>query len=233
MLKTVFFDWFETIARYEPPRHELYKQVFQQVNIDLPARAIVRGLLAADRYLFEENVKCPLHQRSVEEQMAVYLRYPEEIGKAAGITIPRDVQIKVIQKALKLSKSFIFVLFDDVLITMELLKNSGLKIGLLTNATKESLSVTGKLGLTPYLDFIVNSEEAGALKPDPVIFRAALKRAGAKPEEAMHVGDQYELDIVGAKGVGITPVLIDREDAYPEITDCTRIRTLTELGKLI
>ncbi|GAF78092.1 unnamed protein product, partial [marine sediment metagenome] len=57
----------------------------------------------------------------------------------------------------------------------------------------------------------------------------ALERAGVNASETIHVGDQYKLDVVGARGVGISPILIDRDNVYPEITDCPRIRSLTEL----
>lgn len=43
------------------------------------------------------------------------------------------------------------------------------------------------------------------------------------------MGDHYQLDVLGAKAVGINPVLIDRFDLFPEITDCVRIRSLAEL----
>ena len=45
------------------------------------------------------------------------------------------------------------------------------------------------------------------------------------------IGDQYLIDIVGSREVGIQPILIDRCDLYPHITDCPRIRTLPEVEK--
>ncbi len=86
-----------------------------------------------------------------------------------------------------------------------------------------------KLGLEPYLDFVVTSQEVGADKPKPPIFLAALDKARVNASKAVHVGDQYNMDVVGARGVGIAPILIDRYDTYPEVSDCPRIRSLTEL----
>ena len=83
--------------------------------------------------------------------------------------------------------------------------------------------------MKPYLDFIVTSTEAGADKPNPAIFRLALERAGVNSTEAVHVGDQYHLDIIGARGVGINTILLDRFDFYPDVNDCPRIHSLTEL----
>ncbi len=88
-----------------------------------------------------------------------------------------------------------------------------------------------QLGLEPYLDFVVTSKEAGADKPKPPIFLAALDKAGVNASEAVHVGDQYKLDVIGARGVGISPILIDRYDIYPNISDCPRIHSLTELAQ--
>ena len=90
-----------------------------------------------------------------------------------------------------------------------------------------------ELGLTSYLDFVVNSQEVGANKPEPPIFLAALEKAGVEASEAVHVGDQYALDVLGARGVGISPVLIDRYDIEPEVSDCPRVRTLPELVQYI
>ena len=49
----------------------------------------------------------------------------------------------------------------------------------------------------------------------------------------MHVGDQLSSDIDGARGVGINPVLLDRDGNHEEVTDCPRIETLMELSPLL
>ena len=61
----------------------------------------------------------------------------------------------------------------------------------------------------------------------------ALEKARVKPEEAVHVGDQYKLDVMGARGVGITPILIDRYDVYPKVSDCPRIQSLSQLAEYL
>jgi putative hydrolase of the HAD superfamily len=66
-------------------------------------------------------------------------------------------------------------------------------------------------------------------KPDPRLFRLALQRAGAAPEEAVHVGDLYEVDVVGARAAGIRAILLDPAGLYPE-ADCPRVRSLGELA---
>ena len=69
-------------------------------------------------------------------------------------------------------------------------------------------------------------------KPDPHIFEYTLKAVGVSAEETVHVGDTYEADIVGAREVGIRPILIDREGSQAGIWHET-IRSLAELPKLL
>jgi putative hydrolase of the HAD superfamily len=76
---------------------------------------------------------------------------------------------------------------------------------------------------------VVTSKEVGSNKPEPPIFLAALDRAGVSASEAVYVGDQYDTDVVGARGVGIKPILIDRYGLMPEVSDCPRIRSLPEV----
>ena len=49
----------------------------------------------------------------------------------------------------------------------------------------------------------------------PVIFRAALEAAGIPAARAVHVGDSYTKDVLGAVGAGMTAMLLQREGAPP------------------
>ncbi|MFC1899116.1 HAD family hydrolase [Chloroflexota bacterium] len=231
MIRAVFFDWFYTLAHFEPQRHLLYKQAFSEVGIDLPPEKIVRSMLITDEYFYAENTKSAVAKRSPEEQLEVYLHYPLAILADAAIDTPEDTSIKILKVVQESFKGTSFALFDDVLPALKLLRKRGLTTGLITNLNRDMPSICRELGLDEYLDFIVTSAEAGVDKPDPTIFTAALKKAGLKAREAVHVGDQYQIDVVGARGVGINPVFIDRYDIYPAVNDCPRIMTLVGLEK--
>jgi len=106
-------------------------------------------------------------------------------------------------------------------------------VGLLTNLDRDMVPICRALGLEAYINFVVTSKEAGADKPDSPIFLAALEKAGVNASEAIHIGDQYRFDVIGARTVGINPILIDRYDIHPDISDCPRIQSLTELAQHI
>ena len=93
--------------------------------------------------------------------------------------------------------------------------------------------VCEELGLSPYLDFTITSADVGTSKPHPPIFLEALRRAQAEPQEAIHVGDQYDTDVKGALGVGIHPVLLDRDKLSGDIAECPRIVGLAEVVDLV
>ena len=229
VVRAVFFDWFNTLARYEPPREELHSKLLSEFGVTVSPRDLMPGLLAADRFYFTDAVRSPWQKRPAEEQAKLYLRYSEIMFGTAGITMEKELLSQVIRRWPELQRQMRFNLFDDVLATLDLLKGDRLILGLLTNATREAVAVREKLGLGPYLSFAVTSEEAGVEKPEPGIFLLALERAGVKASEAVHVGDQYEIDVAGARGAGIKPIMIDRYDLYPDVKDCPRISSLLDL----
>jgi len=230
LIKAVFFDWYNTLAQYEPPREQLQSQALQEFGINASPRELERGLLIADRNYFEESARSPIRERSTEEQSLFYIQYQKTVLSEVGVNLSEELLLKLMDKLQQLYRGLTFALFDDVLSTLKELKEQGFTLGLLTNLPSGIDTICENLGVKPYLDFTVTSAEAGADKPNPAIFRLALERAGVSAKEAIHVGDQYGLDIVGARELGIRPILLDRSDMYSEINDCPRIHSLTELA---
>ena len=66
-------------------------------------------------------------------------------------------------------------------------------------------------GLRKYFKTITTSEEAGVKKPDPAIFHYALSKAGTVVEESLMIGDNLEVDIIGAKNVGMDQMFFNVE----------------------
>ena len=94
--------------------------------------------------------------------------------------------------------------------------------------------LTERLGIAHYFDAIVASHDARVLsaKPDPHIFNYTLAAIGVSAAEAVHVGDTYEADIIGAQNAGIRPILIDRDGTQTGRWHET-IQNLSELPKLL
>lgn len=230
-IKAVFFDWFNTLARYEPARDESARRVMHEYGYEVTLDKVRQAMAAADKDWFEENTRSSIRLRSAAEQAKAYARHHQMILKGAGIDLSAkpDLLAKVVTRMQTLSSAMHFVLFDDVVPALKSVRERKLAIGLLTNLDRDMAAMSRELGIGEYIDVTVTSGEIGVDKPDPRIFQAALKRAGVKAAEAVLVGDQYKNDILGARGVGMKGILIDRHNMFSDITDCPRLRTLTEV----
>ena len=88
--------------------------------------------------------------------------------------------------------------------------------GIVTNGSRNQRRKCRAAGLSQLAPFIIVSEEAGYAKPDPRIFRDALKATGlTSPEQIMFVGDNPLADIDGAKRFGMKVAWIRRGRQYP------------------
>jgi putative hydrolase of the HAD superfamily len=86
-----------------------------------------------------------------------------------------------------------------------------------------------RAGLERYLDFTITAKDVGAGKPETIIFSTALKKADLAASEVIYVGDQYQIDVLGANRAGIEAVLVDRYNLVSPPQDCTYINNLSEL----
>jgi putative hydrolase of the HAD superfamily len=229
LIKAVIFDWFSTLAHYDPPREQLQAQVLRELGFNVTLTDIQRALVLADRDLYAEFSELSLEDRSPEERLQTFIRHQQGIMTRAGIDADTALAEKAITKLGELNAGRHFALFDDVIPTIRMLKERRLVTGLLTNIRRGIHETCQELGLEPYLDFIISPAEAGADKPDPAIFQLALKKAGVEASEAIYIGDQYLQDMVGARNAGIAPILIDRFNVSPEFTGAPRILSLTEV----
>jgi putative hydrolase of the HAD superfamily len=231
MIKAVFFDLYQTLVRYEPPREELEAKVLKDLGIDVTPAALVRPIVAADEFIYNEIARRSLSARSREEKTALYLRYQEVLLREAGITCSQKV-IYSLLGAMQQAKMDL-VLFDDVAPALDELKSRGLVLGLISNVEQDMNETLTRLNLPARLTILVTSQDAGAAKPRPEIFRYALKKAGLEPAEAIYIGDQYQVDVIGSRGAGMKAILIDRNYYYRNITDCPRIRSLGEVKQYL
>ena len=85
---------------------------------------------------------------------------------------------------------------------LETLAARGLALGVVSNWDCTLPRHLEALGLARFFAAVVTSAEAGAAKPDPRIFAAALERLGAAPDRTIHVGDGRS-DALGAAAAGI------------------------------
>ena len=231
MVKAVFFDFYKTLVYFWPALEDIQEASCKELGLNVNKKKVKRGYALADEFMSKENASLPLANRPPEERDAFFAEYERLVLKGAGVDVTLRLASQVWSMAILVPKQF--APFDDAVPALKLLKERGITVGVISNLRQDMGKLCDDLGLSPHLDFCMTSEEAGAEKPHPPIFLAALERAGVSASEAVHVGDQYQSDVEGARAVGITPVLLDRDHLYKNINDCPRIGGLPELDRLI
>jgi putative hydrolase of the HAD superfamily len=232
VIKAIFFDWFNTLASYNPSREELYYIALKNLGLEVSLKNIHRGLMKADQNLAAHVARDLLKAAKFDNVPDKFREYPRIILAEAGKSISDESADLLVKDLLKQFKPT-WAIYEDVIPCLEGLKEKKFTLGIISNAEKNIEYLCETLGLRTLLDVIVTSDQVGAEKPAAPIFLAALNRAGAKPDETLFVGDQYHNDVLGARGVGMRPVLIDRFDSETDVHDCPRISDLTQLEELL
>jgi putative hydrolase of the HAD superfamily len=111
---------------------------------------------------------------------------------------------------------------------LKTLQSMGLRLAVVSNADGRVAQLLESVDLAAPFEQIFDSEILGIEKPDPGIFQSVLNTLRLRPEEVIHVGDLYHVDVLGARAAGIHPFLVDPTGKHP-FGDCDRVRDLQEL----
>jgi len=121
---------------------------------------------------------------------------------------------------------------EEVPGALERLRKAGFRLAVLSNTESNLRDRIADAGIGPFFETLVISAEVGSEKPDRKIFDEALRRMAVAPERAIHVGDFYSIDVVGARKAGITPVMLDARGLSPDRA-VLRVASLNELAALL
>ncbi len=213
LLKAVFVDFGNTLVGFRPVFYEKVHQVMKDNGYNIELRKVFRAFVSAmakNQYPNQDGHN-PVDMREFLYNLKIY---------------PRESLLNALNKAdLRDGEAFVY---DDTIDFLEGLKSLNLKIVLVSNASPRVQNLMDQFELRKYFDGLILSYEVRAVKPNPKIFSYAILRGGYP---AVHVGDIYELDYIGARRCYIEPILLDREDLYPEIKD--KVRNLKEALSII
>jgi putative hydrolase of the HAD superfamily len=190
--RACLIDALGTTVRLLPPWERL-----DPALVDGIAPERVRSAFRAEMAYYAANAdrgRDPESLAALRERSAAVLS--ARLGRTLGVAAMMD--------------AIVFEAYPDALPALAALRERGLRIVCVSNWDYELGTVLERIGLAAALDGVVTSAAAGARKPDPAIFAAALAIAGCTAAEALHVGDSDE-DVDGARAAGIDVVRIDRE----------------------
>jgi putative hydrolase of the HAD superfamily len=123
-------------------------------------------------------------------------------------------------------------LFEGAEKTILELRAQSTECAILTNGPSDGQRVKiASCGLDGLIEHIFISEELGVGKPAPESFLSVARALQCDPEETMMAGDTFELDVEGARAVGMTGVLFDPSGANK--LDCLTVRALPQVLTLV
>lgn len=211
MIRLVTFDFWDTLVTDSPEN--------LRVQRGLRVRAIRRALVEAGAPATEADAE-DVHERSgvllaerywsrnrdpsPEEQLRIVL-------DTAGAGIAARLAPAAFAEALEAYISPVLAhppdLCPGAAAAVCELAAQGVRLGIVSNTGRTPgvilRRVLDRHGLLGHFGAISYSDEVGVRKPDAEIFQATLARAGVRPEEAVHIGDNPDADVVGAQAVGM------------------------------
>lgn len=120
-------------------------------------------------------------------------------------------------------------LFPHAIETLEYLHGQ-YKLHIITNGFEEvQYKKLERSGMNKYFEQVITSEDAGAKKPNEVIFRYALGKAGASASESLMIGDEIEIDLLGAKAVGLDQMFVNYPGTAHNELFTFEVRSLAEI----
>ena len=232
MIKAIFFDFYKTLAVWK-------KQSFETTLQKIAARYRVEinweNYETAAKNLFAEtSATSPANHALLEWLIAVVIRECQFVRELGIHEHVEQIAWELLQSEHYLFAASSIQRYGDVVPTLQHLRDAGFKLAIVSNWNTPLDPLMERLGIAEYFDVITASHDARVRseKPDPHIFNCTLAAVGVSAEEAMHVGDTFETDIVGARDVGIRPILLDRDGTQSGGWDET-IRSLSELPELL
>lgn len=225
MIRGVFFDAGNTILF---PDYSIYQDICEALGVDVGHEDVVRAEARA-RSAFDESVAKSPGAR-VDGFWTVYYAPFYELLGLPDESVPDAIEMTRIANDTGLGIWKIPVPGLDG--TLDDLAARGLAVGVISNSDGRLAWRLEEIGLLDRFDFVIDSAVVGMSKPAPGIFRDALERSLLSPEEVAYVGDYYEVDVRGARAVGMRPVLFDPAGVYGKV-DCDVIREFPQIVSLL
>jgi len=224
--KHLFFDLDNTLWDFEKNSHETFNELYLnhlQNHKSITSFEVFHGVYA-------------IHNTRLWDLYRNNLISKEELRDTRFLITLKEFGIDDRKLADTLSEEYIYhsprkgILFPGAVETLEKLKPH-FKMHIITNGFEEIQHVKLAFsGLDKYFENLITSEQAASKKPNAGIFYYALEKAGAGVEESLMIGDDLEVDIIGAGAIGMDTVYFDPYNLNGSTTEPTyKVATLHDI----
>ncbi len=224
-IEVLFFDVGNTLIYPDPPVGEVYADALREAGFDGEPADVERRFNEAWRRLREERDADSLEYGRTEQEA---LRWWRRVVAASFEPFGQPTDFERTFRGLYdyFASGRAWGIYEDAVPTVEQMKRRGKQVGVISNWDVRLEEVLRALGLWELFDCVVVSALVGAEKPAPAIFQHALRQCDCPPGRALHVGDSYEEDVLGARRAGLEALWLCRDGAAD---DPHVIRSLSEV----
>ncbi|MEK9629158.1 MAG: HAD family hydrolase [Nitrospinota bacterium] len=209
--KGIGFDWAYTLIDLGKeddvkPMQKVHEFLKNQ-NLSLPG---LDELLTQSRKIFRPMIE-DSRKTNQEARFEIVL---EKLMRHFDIPLNGDVSLNKLLEIYYLEVYSERQVYPEVISVLESLKNMGVRMGVVSNTTNPGFMKRNEMqavGLNPFFEFAIYSSETSYRKPHPSIFNLAIENLELNPEEILFVGDNPQLDIIGAQNSGMKSAWINRK----------------------
>ncbi|MFM5944652.1 MAG: HAD-IA family hydrolase, partial [Dolichospermum sp.] len=190
---------------------EIYRQIAQEFGVEVSAQILdqnfIKSFKAAPPPIFPDTDIKDIPQREYDWWRIITLNTFEGADVLRHFT---DFSAFFSELYIHFGTPEPWYVYPDVLLALTNWRRLGVELGVLSNFDSRLYLVLQGLGLKEYFTSVTISTQVRAAKPDPEIFKIALKKHNCSPEDAWHIGDSIRDDYQGAKAAGMRGIWINR-----------------------
>ena len=226
--KHLFFDIDRTLWDYETNALEALREMFEKQ--DLQKFSFTFDDFAQEFYHYNELLWAKFRNGKINKANLRDRRFYLTLKKLGVIN--NDLAIKLSVDYIELSPNKTN-LFPEVIETLQYLKPS-YHLHIITNGFNEvQFRKLRNCGIEHFFEKIVTSDNAKSQKPHQKIFEYALNSVNAKKKDSLMIGDDWDLDIMGAKSFGFDQVFFNPYGNDQKGTCTFTISNIGELCKIL
>ncbi|WP_119067521.1 HAD family hydrolase [Rubrobacter indicoceani] len=151
------------------------------------------------------HIRENINYRTTEELRAFKRRNALQTAGTLGIRAPEKLLVEVADRRM------VFTPYPESETVLRELKATGIPLYIVSNWDILLRDVLDDLGWLGFFEGIIASAVVGLEKPDPGIFREALRLSGTEPSRTIHVGNDSNADVLGASEAGLDTFFVDRK----------------------
>jgi putative hydrolase of the HAD superfamily len=207
MIKAIFFDAVGTLFHLSRTVGHHYALVGCQVGLKLDARHLDRAFYSAWKKMpFRAAIDGPRQHDDKDWWRELVDVVLDQVAPSLS-KLDRDNFFEIVYE--HFAESGVWELYPEVRDVLEQLQPR-FQLAVISNFDGRLRFILEHLGISSFFAHIFVSSEIGADKPDPEIFRRALKLIDLKPNEVRHVGDDPQRDWEAASAAGLSIFGLDR-----------------------